>query len=101
MLQYLLLVASMVGIIIKYFLNVVDMAREGRWENKGAYVLYLEFATDVFRLVVYMAFFTIIMAFYGIPLHIIRQLYHTFSSFQRRVAEVRRYRKATTNMHLR
>ena len=87
--------------MVKYFLNIYDMSLEGRWENKGAYVLYLEFIVDIFRLLVYIAFFGIILTFYGIPLHIIRQLYYTFASFQRRVAEVRRYRKATTNMHLR
>jgi E3 ubiquitin-protein ligase synoviolin len=77
------------------------MQREGRWENKGAYVLYLEFFTDMFRLAVYVVFFSIILTYYGIPLHIIRQLYYTFTSFKRRVAEVIRYRKATHNMNTR
>ena len=77
------------------------MRLEGRWENKGSYVLYLEFVIDFFRLLVYMTFFGIILTHYGIPLHIIRQLYVTFVSFRRRIAEVIRYRKATTNMNQR
>jgi E3 ubiquitin-protein ligase synoviolin len=87
--------------MIKYFLNVIDMRREGRWDNKGACVLYLEFVVDVFKLVVYLAFFGIILTYYGIPLHIIRQLYYTFASFRRRVIEVRKYRLATSNMNAR
>jgi len=77
------------------------MNKGGRWDNKGTYVLYLEFATDTVRLIVYVVFFSIILIFYGIPLHIIRQLYHTFTSFKKRVDEVRRYQKATQNMNAR
>lgn len=77
------------------------MRQEGRWENKGAYVLYLEFIIDFFKLLVYMAFFSIILTYYGIPLHVIRQLYVTLASFRRKIAEVIRYRKATTNMNQR
>eukprot|EP01114_Cavostelium_apophysatum_P014960 TRINITY_DN3992_c0_g1_i1.p1 TRINITY_DN3992_c0_g1~~TRINITY_DN3992_c0_g1_i1.p1 ORF type:complete len:566 (+),score=150.79 TRINITY_DN3992_c0_g1_i1:165-1862(+) len=96
--EYLLLTFTAIGTICKYILNVIDMQREGRWESKGAYVLYLEFTIDMFKLLVYMAFFGMILAYYGIPLHIIRQLYITFVSFRRRVIEVIRYRKAVSNM---
>jgi hypothetical protein len=84
--------------MIKYFLNTYEIRRDGQWENKGAYVLYLEFITDCFKLIVYMMFFGTILVYYGIPLHIIRQLYLTFASFRKRIAEVIRYRRATANM---
>ena len=77
------------------------MRSEGRWESKGAYILYIEFFSDAFRLLVYISFFSIILVYYGIPLHIIRQLYFTFASFRKRVADVIRYRKATANMNAR
>lgn len=36
---------------------------------------------------------------YGIPLHLIRELYETFRSFRMRVADYVRYRKITSNMN--
>ncbi|URD92688.1 Zinc finger, C3HC4 type (RING finger) [Musa troglodytarum] len=36
---------------------------------------------------------------YGIPLHLIRELYETFRSFRLRVADYVRYRKITSNMN--
>lgn len=87
----------------KYVLNVIDMNREGggAWESKGTYVLYLEFLVELFRLVVYLAFFSIILTYYGIPLHIIRQLYYTITTFRKRLADLIRYRRATENMNTR
>jgi len=99
--EYLLLTSAAISTLIKYFLNIIDMRRDGRWESKGAYVLYLEFVVECFRLIVYLAFFGIILTYYGIPLHIIRSLYITFISFRRKLAEVVRYRKATANMDAR
>jgi len=58
----------------------------------------LDFITDVLRLTVYALFFMIIFTFYGLPLHIVRQIYITFRSFKRRITAVIRYRKATQNM---
>eukprot|EP01116_Phalansterium_solitarium_P013972 TRINITY_DN31449_c0_g1_i3.p1 TRINITY_DN31449_c0_g1~~TRINITY_DN31449_c0_g1_i3.p1 ORF type:complete len:319 (+),score=60.53 TRINITY_DN31449_c0_g1_i3:96-1052(+) len=99
--EYLLLLSSIVGTIAKYVLNLIDLRLEGRWDNKGAYVLYLEFVVEIFRLVIYMAFFGLILTFYGIPLHIVRQLYYSFANFKKRVHEVIRYRRATVNMNTR
>ncbi|XP_020699318.1 ERAD-associated E3 ubiquitin-protein ligase HRD1 isoform X2 [Dendrobium catenatum] len=36
---------------------------------------------------------------YGVPLHLIRELYETFRSFRMRVADYIRYRKITSNMN--
>jgi len=98
--EYTLLAITITSIIIKYIINVIDVRFDGggKWENKGVYVLYLDFITDVLRLSVYALFFLIIFSFYGLPLHIVRQIYITFRSFKRRVTAVIRYRKATQNM---
>lgn len=37
---------------------------------------------------------------YGVPLHLIRELYETFHNFKTRVADYIRYRKITSNMNL-
>ena len=55
----------------KYALSVVDAALEGRWEGKGTYVFYLELITDMLHLFVYLVFFVIVFANYGLPLHLV------------------------------
>jgi len=100
--EYLLLISSAICTIVKYLLNHIDRQYNERWENKGAYVLYLEFMVDAYRLFVFVTFFGAILTCYGfIPLHIIRQLWITFISFQRRATDVIKYRKATFNMNTR
>lgn len=75
--------------MIKFFFSLYESRLQGHWENKGAMTLYLEFLADLYRLLVYVAFFLVILMHYGIPIHIIRQLYVTFASFKDRVVEVR------------
>ena len=55
-------------------------------------------STDFMKLVTYLIFFMVVFAFYGIPLHIIRDVYITARSFYMRFRDLMRYRTATRNM---
>jgi E3 ubiquitin-protein ligase synoviolin len=46
-----------------------------------------------------MLFFIAIFLNYGVPLHLIRELYETFRNFRIRVSDYVRYRKITSNMN--
>merc|ERR1719506_2810526 len=85
----------MTSIFIKYIIHILDMRREGRWDNKGTYVFYLQLVTDLFQLFVYMIFFLIICAYYGLPFHIIRDLYLTYTNFKKRITQYLQYRRLT------
>ncbi|KAI9806087.1 MAG: E3 ubiquitin-protein ligase hrd1 [Piccolia ochrophora] len=71
------------------------------WEDKGQWIFYLDLITDFLKLAVYVAFFTILLTFYGLPIHIMRDLFLTFRSFTKRVADFIRYRNATRDMNAR
>jgi hypothetical protein len=60
-----------VSTFLKYVLSMVDSYLEGRWEHKGVYVFYLELATDMLHLLVYLVFFVIVFTNYGLPLHLV------------------------------
>ncbi|CAG8717580.1 17424_t:CDS:2, partial [Funneliformis caledonium] len=90
---------TIVSTIFKYTFNVIDMRREEPWENKSIYVFYLELVIDFFKLIVYLIFFAIILVSYGIPLHIIRDVYVTLRSFLQKCGDLVRYRRATRNMN--
>ncbi|EDN06167.1 predicted protein [Histoplasma mississippiense (nom. inval.)] len=71
------------------------------WEEKGRWIFYLDLATDFLKLVVYLSFFAILFTFYGLPIHILRDVVLTMRSFGKRVVDFLRYRNATRDMHQR
>lgn len=62
---------------------------------------YTNFDTDFMKLLTYLAFFFIVLTFYGLPLHIIRDVYLTLRSFISRIRDFIRYRRATNDMNTR
>lgn len=55
--------------------------------------------TDFVKLGIYSAFFAILMMFYGLPIHIMRDLFMTAKSFISRLGALLRYRKALQDMN--
>ncbi|KAK5135049.1 hypothetical protein LTR08_005709 [Meristemomyces frigidus] len=77
-----------------------DLSTPG-WEDKRRYLFALEVFTDFVKLVLYIIFFTVSITFNGLPMHIMRDVYLTFASFSKRVADYVAYRKATRDMNTR
>ncbi|XP_027103460.1 ERAD-associated E3 ubiquitin-protein ligase HRD1B-like isoform X2 [Coffea arabica] len=97
--EYMILATTTVSTFIKYVFYVSDMLMEGQWEGKAVYTFYLELIRDLLHLSMYLCFFLVIFVNYGVPLHLIRELYETFRNFKVRVADYIRYRKITSNMN--
>lgn len=95
----MILATSTVSTFVKYIFYVSDMLMEGQWEKKAVYTFYLELISDLVHLSLYMLFFIAIFLNYGVPLHLIRELYETFRNFRIRIADYVRYRKITSNMN--
>ena len=83
----------------KYVLHTIDMRREDPWENKSMLLFYLDLVADFIKLVTYLMFFLVILVSYGLPLHIIRDVYMTMRSFVQKCKDLIQYRKATKNMN--
>lgn len=97
--EYMILATTTVSTFVKYVFYVSDMLMEGQWEKKPIYTFYLEFVRDLLHLSMYLCFFLVIFMNYGVPLHLIRELYETLRNFKIRVADYIRYRKITSNMN--
>ncbi|XP_066371962.1 ERAD-associated E3 ubiquitin-protein ligase HRD1-like isoform X2 [Miscanthus floridulus] len=97
--EYMILATSTISTFVKYVFYVSDMLMEGQWERKAVYTFYLELISDLVHLSLYMLFFIAIFLNYGVPLHLIRELYETFRNFRIRIADYVRYRKITSNMN--
>ncbi|KLO18382.1 hypothetical protein SCHPADRAFT_899780 [Schizopora paradoxa] len=104
--EYAILTATLMNSAAKYAISIIDLRRASNrggenappWEDKSMWVFYVELATDFMKLVTYLIFFMVVFAFYGIPLHIIRDVYITARSFYMRFRDLMRYRTATRNM---
>ncbi|KAI2643299.1 hypothetical protein GGS21DRAFT_8592 [Xylaria nigripes] len=68
------------------------------WESKGHWILSLDLMTDFVKLVIYSIFFGILLMFYGLPIHIMRDVFMTARSFVKRLGALMRYRKALQDM---
>lgn len=97
--EYMILATTTVSTFVKYVFYVSDMLMEGQWEKKPVYTFYLELIRDLLHLSMYLCFFLVIFMHYGVPLHLIRELYETFRNFKIRIADYIRYRKITSNMN--
>ena len=53
------------------------------------------------KLILYLTFFCVLCMFYGMPIHIIRDVALTIRSFYKRIADFVRYRQATKDMNAR
>lgn len=97
--------------------NNIDIDVPG-WEDKGRWVFYLDLVTgmillsrglwtlsykmaDFCKLVLYLTFFSVLCMFYGMPIHIIRDVAITVRSFYKRISDFLRYRQATKDMNTR
>lgn len=69
------------------------------WAAKGEWVLWLDLFTDMFKLAIYVAFFFMLLLFYGLPIHIMRDLLLTARDFVKRLSAILRYRKAIQEMN--
>lgn len=71
------------------------------WDAKGQWILTLDLITDFVKLCIYLSFFFILLMFYGMPIHIMRDLFMTTRSFVKRLTAFLRYRRATHDMNKR
>ena len=116
--QYLVMSVTCTTTFIRLSLHIVDDRNQHRWENKGMsqlysrhcgilapthfaltcgvpgkYKFYLEIFSDLLQCILYMGFFVIILWFYGIPIHLVRELFITLRSFKKTISDFLRYRK--------
>ncbi|KAG0270483.1 E3 ubiquitin-protein ligase hrd1 [Actinomortierella ambigua] len=97
--EYTLLATSLAASFGKYALHTIDMQSEEPWENKSMLLFYLDLLADFVKLATYMMFFVVILMYYGLPVHIIRDVYMTLRSFLQKCKDLVQYRMATRNMN--
>ncbi|KAJ4389488.1 E3 ubiquitin-protein ligase hrd1 [Gnomoniopsis smithogilvyi] len=69
------------------------------WDSKGQWILFLDLFADFLKLSVYTAFFCVLLVFYGLPIHIMRDLFMTTRSFVKRLSALMKYKQALRDMN--
>ncbi|CAN0031911.1 unnamed protein product, partial [Phaeothamnion confervicola] len=83
----------------RYALYLVDSCIEGTWHGKAGCIFFVEFVTEALQFLIYLVFFVVVATNYGMPLHIIRDLWVSYTTLRRRLRTFHRYRKLTANMN--
>lgn len=98
--EFSILLTGIIRRIYRYGLDLYDMSMEAEpWEKRSLYLFYFEVVCDFTVLTMYLCFLFVIMKYYGIPIHILRNLYITFRSFITKAHRMIQYRRATHNMN--
>ncbi|KAJ9510901.1 hypothetical protein QJQ45_027686, partial [Haematococcus lacustris] len=97
--EYIIQASDVVRYFLKYAMSMVDLWLDGRWESKGTYVFYLELVTDLLHLFVYIIFFGMVFTNYGMPLHLVRDLYSAFRNFRKRIIDFLRFRQVSARLN--
>ncbi|TPX66256.1 hypothetical protein SpCBS45565_g04588 [Spizellomyces sp. 'palustris'] len=97
--EYTILLSLVLSTFVKYLLHSYDLRRNRPWEEKSIYIFYVDLMHDFEKLVTYFCFFGIVVYYYSLPLHIVRDLYMTLRSFIHRCRDLIQYRRATANMN--
>ncbi|XP_032975964.1 E3 ubiquitin-protein ligase synoviolin isoform X4 [Rhinolophus ferrumequinum] len=96
---YAILMTMVLTIFIKYILHSVDLQSENPWDNKAVYMLYTELFTGFIKVLLYMAFMTIMIKVHTFPLFAIRPMYLAMRQFKKAVTDAIMSRRAIRNMN--
>mmetsp|Transcript_18272 Transcript_18272/g.57094 ORF Transcript_18272/g.57094 Transcript_18272/m.57094 type:complete len:445 (+) Transcript_18272:2620-3954(+) len=97
--EFAILGVALCAAASRYALYAIEQRRfEGAWPAKSAYVFAIDFVAEVLRFAFYVVFFTIVFTYYGVPLHIVRELWSSYVNLRRRLQAYKRYRALTANM---
>ncbi|XP_066574951.1 E3 ubiquitin-protein ligase synoviolin [Amia ocellicauda] len=97
--EYAILMTMVLTTFIKYTLHTVDLQSENPWDNKAVYMLYTELFTGFIKVLLYMAFMTIMIKVHTFPLFAIRPMYLAMRQFKKAVTDAIMSRRAIRNMN--
>jgi len=97
--EFMILTVLIITTAAKYLLFVHSRAAESpggaatRCCHKHVWMFYLDFTADLLRLFLLLTFFMIICTYYGLPIHLIREIWVTFYGLRDRIFKFIQYRR--------
>ncbi|XP_041351997.1 E3 ubiquitin-protein ligase synoviolin B-like isoform X2 [Gigantopelta aegis] len=97
--EYAILFTVVLMTFVKYVLHSRELQSENPWEQKAVYLLYTELIIGMVRVILYVAFMTIMIKVHTFPLFAIRPMYLSMRSFKKALHDVIMSRRAIRNMN--
>ncbi|KAM6394744.1 E3 ubiquitin-protein ligase synoviolin [Rhynochetos jubatus] len=97
--EYAILMTMVLTVFVKYVLHSIDLQNENPWDSKAVYMLYTELFTGFIKVLLYMAFMTIMIKVHTFPLFAIRPMYLAMRQFKKAVTDAIMSRRAIRNMN--
>jgi E3 ubiquitin-protein ligase synoviolin len=96
--EFGLLCITSFNLLCRFVLHVVDIRMPNGLISKGLITMVLDLCCDAFRFVTYILFISVVMMYYGMPIHILREVYVSFYTFQKHLFSFIRYLRLTKNL---
>nr|XP_033328179.1 E3 ubiquitin-protein ligase synoviolin A isoform X2 [Megalopta genalis] len=97
--EYAILLTVVFNIEIKYILHSIDLQSENPWDNKQVFLLYTELIIGLLKVILYVAFVTLMIKLYTLPLFALRPMYYTMRDFKKAFHDIVMSRRAIRNMN--
>jgi E3 ubiquitin-protein ligase synoviolin len=96
--EFVVLLINAVNYSIRYILLLVDGYYDAGLQFKGFYIMILDVICDGLKFLIYLAFFALIFVYYGLPIHIVREVWMSFMVFQQRLMSFIKYIRLTRKL---
>ncbi|XP_026671176.1 E3 ubiquitin-protein ligase synoviolin A isoform X2 [Ceratina calcarata] len=97
--EYAILLTVVFNISVKYILHTIDLQSENPWDNKPVFLLYTELIIGLLKVILYVAFVTLMVKLYTLPLFALRAMYYTMRDFKKAFRDIVMSRRAIRNMN--
>lgn len=83
---------------VRFIIQMIDNMLTNGLQSRGVCIMIVDLLCDLVKVVTYLAFFSLVFLYYGVPFHLIRDLWGTCFSFQRKFVSFIKYLQLTRNL---
>lgn len=99
--EFGLLVNYTINLLIRFIIQVIDAKLQNGLQSRGFCVMLVDLICECIKAITYGCFFSLIFLYYGLPIHLIRDLWATYHSFHRKFDSFVKYLQVTRNLESR
>ncbi|XP_015171293.1 PREDICTED: E3 ubiquitin-protein ligase synoviolin A isoform X1 [Polistes dominula] len=97
--EYAILLTVVINITVKYVLHTIDLQSENPWDNKPVFLLYTDLVIGLLKVALYVAFVSLMIKLFTLPLFALRPMYYTMRDFKKAFHDIVMSRRAIRNMN--
>jgi E3 ubiquitin-protein ligase synoviolin len=96
--EFGLLLIYSANLFIKFVIQLLDLYLPNGFQSRVIFELVVDLICEIVKFVTYIALFCMIFVYYGLPFHLIRDVWSAYHSFQRKLWSFIRFMQLTRNL---